>query len=84
MEALGEDFGRSWPYVGLSWAILIISWALLGDLGVKLGTSWQHVGTKMAKDGLRWPTYVEKGHDQGKVRRLPRPFERARRTPWNH
>ena len=38
------------------WAILAISWALLGDLGVKLGTSWQHVGTKMAKDGLRWPT----------------------------
>ena len=44
LEALGEDFGRSWRQV------------LLDDLGVKLGTSWQDVGTKMAEDGLRWPT----------------------------
>ena len=50
---LGGLVGGSW---GVFWAILATSWALLGDLGVKLGTSWQHVGTKMAKDGLRWPT----------------------------
>ena len=45
---LGGLVGGSW---GVFWAILATSWALLGDLGVKLGTSWQHVGTKMAKDG---------------------------------
>ena len=39
-------FERSWRQVGLSWAIL----------GVKLGTCWQHVGSKMAKDGVREPT----------------------------
>ena len=78
---LGGLVGGSW---GVFWAILGTSWALLGDLGVKLGTSWQHVGIKMAKDGLRWPTYVEKGHDRCKGRWLPRAFERARRTPWNH
>ena len=48
-----------WPHFGVLgglvggsrgrfWAILATSWALLGDLGVKLGTFWQHVGTKMA------------------------------------
>ena len=42
---LGDLVGSSW---GVFWAILGTSWALLGDLGVKLGTSWQHVGTKMA------------------------------------
>ena len=42
---LGDLVGGSW---GVFWAILATSWALLGDLGVKLGTSWQHVGTKMA------------------------------------
>ena len=41
---------------GRSWAILATSWARLGDLGVKLGTFWQHVGTKMAEDALRWAT----------------------------
>ena len=50
---LGGLVGGSW---GLFWVILAKSWALLGDLGVKLGTSWQHVGTEMGKDGLRWPT----------------------------
>ena len=50
---LGGLVGGSW---GVFWAILATSWALLGDLGVKLATSWQHVGTNMAKDGLRWPT----------------------------
>ena len=42
---LGGLVGGSW---GLFWVILAKSWALLGDLGVKLGTSWRHVGTKMA------------------------------------
>ena len=42
---LGGLVGGSW---GLFWAILAKSWALLDGLGVKLGTSWQHVGTKMA------------------------------------
>ena len=41
MEALGGGF----------WAILAISWALLGDLGVKLGASWQDVVRKLAEDG---------------------------------
>ena len=50
---LGGLVGGSW---GVFWAILATSWALLGDLGVKLGTSWQHVGTKMAEDALRWRT----------------------------
>ena len=40
------SLGRSWPQ----------GWALLEDLGVKLGTSWQDVGTKVAEDGLRRPT----------------------------
>ena len=44
---LGGLVGGSW---GGFWAILATSWALLDDLGVKLGTSWQHVETKMAKD----------------------------------
>ena len=35
--------------VGGSWGILARSWAILGDLGVKMGPCWQHVGTKMAK-----------------------------------
>ena len=50
---LGGLVGGSW---GGFWAILATSWALLDDLGVKLGTSWQDVGTKMAEDGLRWST----------------------------
>ena len=50
---LGGVVGGSW---GRFWAILATSWALLGDLGIKLGTCWQHVGTKMVKDGLRWRT----------------------------
>ena len=50
---LGGLVGGSW---GRFWAILATSWALLGDLGVKLRPSWQHVGTKMAEDALRWPT----------------------------
>ena len=50
---LGVLVGGSWE---LFWAILAIRWALLGDVGVKLGTFWQHVGTKMAEDALRWPT----------------------------
>ena len=49
---LGGLVGGSWE---VFWAILATSWALLGDLGVKLGTSWQHVGTKMAKDGQLKP-----------------------------
>ena len=84
MKALGEFFGRSWPSVKLSWAILAISWALLGDFGVELGTSWQHVGTKMAKDGLRWPTSVKKTHGMRNGPGLPLASERARRTPWDH
>ena len=32
LEALGEDFGRSWPQVGLSWKILASSWELLGKM----------------------------------------------------
>ena len=50
---LGGLVGGSW---GVFWAILATSWALLDDLGVKLGTFWQHVGTERTKDGLRWPT----------------------------
>ena len=50
---LGGLVGGSW---GVFQAILGTSWALLGDLGVKLGTSWQHVVRKLAEDGLRWPT----------------------------
>ena len=41
--------GSGWRLLGLSWGILARSWAILGDLGVKLGPCWQHVGTKMAK-----------------------------------
>ena len=47
LEALEEDFGRSWPQVGLSWTILASSLELLGKM---LGL------LKMAEDGLRWPT----------------------------
>ena len=50
---LGGLVGGSW---GVFWAILATSWAILGDLGVKLGTFRQDVVTKMAEDGLRWPT----------------------------
>ena len=45
---LGSLVGGSWE---VFWAILATSWVLLGDLGVKLETSWQHVRTKMAEDG---------------------------------
>ena len=41
---LGGLVGGSW---GVFRAILATSRALLGDLGVRLGTSWQHVGTMM-------------------------------------
>ena len=50
---LGGLVGGSW---GVFWAILATSWTLLGDLGVILGTCWQHVGTKTAKKALRWAT----------------------------
>ena len=41
--------GSGWRLSGLSWGILARSWAILGELGVKLGPCWQHVGGKMAK-----------------------------------
>ena len=41
--------GSGWRLLGLSWGILATSWTILGDLGVKMGPCWQHVGTKMAK-----------------------------------
>ena len=41
LEALGEDFGRSWPQVGLSWTILASSWELLGKM---LGLRWPKMG----------------------------------------
>ena len=44
LEALGEDFERSWPEVGLSWAILTSSRELLGKM---LGLRWP----KMDSDG---------------------------------
>ena len=41
LEALGEDFGRSWPQVGFSWTILASSWELLGNM---LGLRWPKMG----------------------------------------
>ena len=50
-QRFGHIFGSGGGLVGGSWGgfweILATSWALLDDLGVKLGTSWQHVGNKM-------------------------------------
>ena len=39
--------------------------------------------TKMAKDGLKWRTGVEKLNDRGSPRWPAQPFERARPTPWS-
>ena len=44
----GGSWGRSLQLV-LSWGVLARSWAILGDLGLKLGPSWQQVGIKMPK-----------------------------------
>ena len=41
------------PSGGVFLAILASSWALLGDPGLKLETSSQHVGTNVASDALR-------------------------------
>ena len=35
--------------------------AILGDLGVKMGPCWQHVGTKMAKMSQDRRTWEENG-----------------------
>ena len=62
----GRPVGGSWRP---SWAILASSWAMLADvgiklrvnlpslsdLGVKLGPSWQDIGTKMANDAKNEP-----------------------------
>ena len=41
--------GSCWRLLGPSWGVLARNWGVLGDLGLKLGPSWQQVGTKMAK-----------------------------------
>ena len=64
-RVLGGVVGGSW---GLSWGILARSWAILGDLGVKMGPSWQDVGTTMAKMSQDWP----------KMANLSRKSERGR------
>ena len=48
--------GSGWRLSGQSWGILARSWAILGDLGVKMGPCWQHVGGKMAKKGEKMRT----------------------------
>ena len=53
--------GSGWRLLGLSWGILARSWAILGDLGVKLGPCWQHVGTKMAKMSQDRRTWEQNG-----------------------
>ena len=53
--------GSGWRLSGLSWGILARSWAILGDLGVKLGPCWQHVGGKMAKMSEDMRTWGENG-----------------------
>ena len=52
LGVLGSVLGGCWR---LLWAILVTSWPHLGDLGVKMGTSWQHGVSKVAEDGLRQP-----------------------------
>ena len=58
------DFGVCGGLVASSWrpscAILARSRAILGDFGVKLGPSWQDVGTKMPKMNQDRPTWEEK------------------------
>ena len=49
-EVFGGVVGGSWA---LFWPILATRWALLADLGLKLETSSQHVGTNVASDALR-------------------------------
>ena len=53
--------GSGWRLSGLSWGILARSWAILGDLGVKSGPSWHHVGGKMAKMSEDMRTWGENG-----------------------
>ena len=53
--------GSGWRLSELSWGILARSWASLGDLGVKLGPCWQHVGGKMAKKSEDMRTWGENG-----------------------
>ena len=57
-SGLGES---GWRLLGRSWGILARSWAILGDLGVKLGPCWQHVGTTMAKMSQDRRTWGENG-----------------------
>ena len=55
---MGRLVRASWE---LFWTILAVSWAILGDLGVKLGPCWQHVGIKMAKMSQDRRTWEENG-----------------------
>ena len=58
--------GSGWKLSGLSWGILARSWVILGDLGVKLGPCWQHVGGKMAKKSEDMRTCIEIGENRKK------------------